>query len=106
MKKVCSRWTAHDLLKSQNHARIDWCKQMLKEYNVYAFEPNPTTVEEANSSLFFGNAKRSILNGAVICFWRNKENKQAPSNHSSSRQCQNVLCQYQTSGLTAHKKSN
>ena len=36
VKKICSRWTPHNLTKAQKDARVDWCKQMLKKCsNVY-----------------------------------------------------------------------
>ena len=31
VKKICSRWITHNLTKAQKHARVDWCKQMLKK---------------------------------------------------------------------------
>ena len=33
VKKICSRWIPHNLKDAQKKARVDWCKEMLKEYN-------------------------------------------------------------------------
>ena len=36
VKKICSRWILHNLTNAQNKVRIDWCKQMLQQYEAGA----------------------------------------------------------------------
>ena len=36
VKKSFSRWIPHNFPKAQKDARVDWCKQMLKKYDVSA----------------------------------------------------------------------
>ena len=33
VKKVCSRWIPHNLTIAQKKVRVDWCKEMLENYD-------------------------------------------------------------------------
>lgn len=34
VRKICSRWIPHNLTEAQKNARVNWCKEMMKKFDV------------------------------------------------------------------------